>query len=151
MTEKPTKTKQHKRENFFPGEQFTAHKEQLVNKKFWSREEEEKLEEIVSTLKEKGDIDWYYVGQQFDRPSTVCFNKYISLHDKQFTELENAKLAKWWKKNQKDREHLDYDALQKMFPKHHKRSIQIQLQNITKGSAVGEYRMTEEEWRQCEL
>ena len=62
MTEKHSKTKQRKRENFFPGEQFTASKEQLVNKKFWSREEEAKLEEIVSALREKGKVDWYYIG-----------------------------------------------------------------------------------------
>ncbi|CAL6030423.1 Myb-like_DNA-binding domain-containing protein [Hexamita inflata] len=141
--------KQNNKPNYFPGSKI-AQEEHNTNKNPWSRDDVSKLKEIVETLREQGKINWTYVGKQLERNATSCYNKYILLTDHSFTELEDAKLAQWWKKNAKNPD-ISLDEVVALFQGHQRRAILLQLQTVTKGCDLGEYKMDEKEWRNFEF
>ena len=94
-------------------------------------------------------MDWTYIGKQFSRLASACYNKYFLVNEPPFTEIQHAKLAKWWKTHCSDAA-LDFVEIVQELQPHSKRGILLELQSITKGTKI-EFRMSREEWVNYEL
>lgn len=101
--------------------------------------------EQAKAISEK--VNWEEIARQMDKTPSQCYNKYVELSEKEWTEAEKQTTLDFWKENSAN---FKVEDLMAKLPGHTRRGILFRLERLTRDSGLPPYKISREEMQSYE-